>query len=389
MILNTGDPVFDGPGLYIHVPFCLSVCPYCDFAVLIGGAERRATYVDALEQEAGHYCGDDWQFDTVYLGGGTPSSLELSQLQSTLMSLREMLHVRSDAWLYLEANPEDVTPEAAAGWKELGIETISLGVQSFDDRVLAFLGRRHDRKGAILAVETLKEAGFHTVSIDLIYGFDGQDRPVWQNQLETAVALGVDHLSCYQLTFHSGTVFGRRLERGQLHAIDGEDQADLFLATHRHLAEAGYEGYEVCSFSAAPRHRSKHNQKYWRHTPYLGLGPSAHSFSGDRRWWNRAKLRLWGRDLERGIRPVEGEERLSTAQLLLETVMLSLRTSDGLDLREIDKRFGVDLRATDAQWIEELLDQALVVDVGDRLVPTVEGFAVADSMARGFDFGEG
>jgi oxygen-independent coproporphyrinogen-3 oxidase len=372
-------------GLYVHVPFCRHVCPYCDYAVLIAGSPRREAYVRAIGREVERYSDQGWAFDTVYLGGGTPSSLEIEQLAEVLDLLRAAFDLGRDPQVFVEANPEDVSTESVRGWLDLGVDTVSLGVQSLSDEVLDRLGRHHGANQAAAATRTLVEAGFGTVSVDLIYGFEGHDEAEWTSQLQRAVALGPDHLSCYQLTIHRRTVFGRRLARGELSELDGDLQAGLFLRTHEVLADAGFDAYEVSNFAAGSRHRSRHNMKYWRHQPYLGLGPSAHSFRGDRRWWNRRKLRQWDNDLARGLVPVEGDETLTPGDLALEALALGLRSSDGVDLDELRRRWGLDVEAANGELIDDCETAGYLRREGGRLVPTVLGLAVADGLATRFD----
>jgi oxygen-independent coproporphyrinogen-3 oxidase len=372
-------------GLYVHVPFCESVCPYCDFAVLIAGSERRRSYLTALRSEASRCAELGLEFDTVYLGGGTPSSLAPDQLEELLSSLRGRLAIDRDARLYLEANPEDVTAEAVVRWRTLGIGTVSLGVQSFEDDSLRLLGRRHTGRDALRAFDLIGEGGFRTVSIDLMFGIDGQTPSAWRRQLDRAVTLAPDHISCYQLTIHDGTVFGKRRSQGVLRELAEPRQAELFLLTHHVLADAGYEGYEISNFAAGADHRSRHNQKYWDHSPYLGLGPSAHSFDGRRRWWNRRKLRLWQRSLDGGGSPVQGSETLSDDQLALEAVMLGLRTSDGLDLDRLRDRYGADLAADNRDAIERWQATGHLFQEGDTLRPTAIGMAITDTIVRSLE----
>src|SRR5215218_8299567 len=290
------------PGLYLHIPFCSAICPYCDFAVLTGGPERRAQFTDHLIREIGMWSSDLGPFqgmDTVYFGGGTPSALSPEQLGRIIEAAKTYLPVREDAWIFLEANPEDVTPESVLAWRDLGVRTLSLGIQSFDAEALAFLGRRHSPQQARQSVELARGAGFHTVALDLIYGLPGQSAEAWRRTLETAVSLQPDHISCYQLTIHEGTPFGFRLKRGKLAEAPEESQAELFLLTHSFLKDAGWPGYEVSNFARSPEHQSRHNRKYWDHTPYLGVGPSAHSLaaadasSPARRWWNVRDTPQW------------------------------------------------------------------------------------------------
>jgi len=372
-------------GLYLHIPFCSKICPYCDFAVTTGGRRRRAEFVESLIAEASLWGGDPFSFDTVYFGGGTPSALETEDLARIVAALRSSFSLSPEAWVFLEANPEDVTPESLAAWRDLGVRTLSLGIQSFDAGSLAFLGRRHSPEEARRSVLLAREAGFDTVSIDLIYGLPDQDRAGWQRDLDAALALDPDHLSCYQLTIHEGTPFGRMAERGKLAELPEGAQADLFLFTHRYLAEAGLPGYEISNFARSPEHRSRHNQKYWDHTPYLGLGPSAHSFRGTRRWWNERSLRDWQARVERGERPIAGSEELEAGQLTLEELMLGLRTYAGVDLERLRERYGIDLLPRNARFVEQLEREGRVTIQGSRIVPTLSGLAVADSLARGVE----
>ena len=272
-----------GPGLYLHIPFCSAVCPYCDFSVLKAGVPARKRFVEHLAAEvplAAREWSDPRPFDTVYFGGGTPSLLPPEDLERVLGACRSQLALATPApWTFLEANPEDVTPDACAAWRGLGVRTLSLGVQSFSDEALRFLGRRHSATQARAAVETAQAAGFDTVSVDLIFGLPGQTPEAWQRDLATAVVLGPGHLSCYQLTIHPRTRFGVAARRGQLSELSEEEQAVLFELTHRFLADAGYSAYEASNFARSRDHESRHNRKYWDHTPYLGLGPSAHSLA--------------------------------------------------------------------------------------------------------------
>jgi oxygen-independent coproporphyrinogen-3 oxidase len=368
-------------GLYIHIPFCTSICPYCDFAVTIAGEDRRVGYLEALQREI-EIAGDrGFEFDTVYLGGGTPSSLSPDQLEQIVGWVRSRLDLGDHPVWHIEANPEHVTAESASVWRELGFAFVSLGVQSFDDDALALLGRKHDASGARRAIEVLVDARLPTVSVDLVFGLPGQTRAEWRSQLELVLATGARHLSCYQLTLHDGTVFGRRRDRGEFVELDDDTQAELYLVTHEVLEAAGWAGYEVSNFAAAPEFRSAHNQKYWDHSPYIGLGPSAHSFDGRCRWWNRRKVRLWAAAVAGGASPVEGEERLTGDELFVEAVMLGLRTAAGLDLDELAHRFGRRARTLDAPAVDRWVSTGHLVRDETRLRPTPRGMALAEGIA--------
>jgi len=422
------------PGLYLHLPFCSAICPYCDFAVLTGGRQQRARFVDSLLAEIALWraAAASWRtFDTVYFGGGTPSALAPADLARILAAARAALPVAADAWIAFEANPEDVDAESLRRWRDLGVAMLSLGVQSFDAGTLRFLGRRHTPDQARQAVTLALAAGFPSVSIDLIYGADeaagggppgsapvaagdAPDEPGppagatdelaaaapgpparwrpgslarWRRDLEQAVALGPHHLSCYQLTIHEGTPFGFREARGELRQLPDDAQADLFRLTHSFLGRHGYEAYEVSNFARAPEHRSRHNPKYWDHTPYLGLGPSAHSFAGRKRWWNERKLGAWQAKIAAGELPIAGGEELGQRELALEELMLALRTTAGIDLPGFRRRHGIDLAADNRHLIAGLIARGLLAEPHDRLAPTLSGLAVADTLARNFEIG--
>ena len=378
------------PGLYLHIPFCSAICPYCDFAVLTGGTERRRRFVDHLLAEISLWAPDRSRFegiDTIYFGGGTPSALTPDDLARILAATRENLSIQDGAWVSFEANPEDVDAESVRAWQALGVRFLSLGIQSFDAEALKLLGRRHTPEEACRSFETARAAGFDTISIDLIYGLPDQPFEIWRRTLEQAVALAPDHISCYQLTFHEGTPFGFRLAKGQMRELPEESQGEIFLFTHEFLRDHGYPAYEVSNFARSPEHRSRHNQKYWHHVPYLGLGPSAHSFLGNRRWWNERKLGPYEARIAAGERPVAGSEELTGADLALEALMLGLRTVDGIDLGTFRTRYGVDLLQRNEPLVERLVNDGLLRIEGDRLLPTLAGLAVTDSLARDFEAG--
>ena len=376
-------------GLYVHVPFCSTLCPYCDFAVNLATEARRARYVDLLLAEISLRGRPDAAFDTLYFGGGTPSLLPTSGLGQVVGSLSDLGWLAPGCRVFLEANPEDVNQASLAGFHEAGVSTLSLGAQSLDPESLRFLGRGHTKDQAARAIELACQAGFDTVSVDLIYGLPGQTEERLRKDLEAAYAFGPDHFSCYQLTVHDKTLFGRRKKEGRLEEASEAAQSVLFRLTHQVLESAGYEAYEVSNFARSPEHRSRHNQKYWAHAPYLGLGPGAHSFDGRTRAWNERSFFDWERRLRRGEIPVAGSEGLGGEELLLETLMLKLRTREGLDLDDIEKRFGVNLLDLNRALIEKGLEDALLVREGSWIRPTLDGLAVADGLASAFRLSPG
>ncbi len=359
-------------GLYVHVPFCRAKCRYCAFHSVPDQA-RMPEWLRAVRLERDLYKDLFGSFDTVYLGGGTPSLLPEDTLGRLLSGLLEALPVAAGAEITIEANPDHLTPRVLASYRSMGINRISIGLQSLDDRVLRFLGRRHTARRGRVALEQALDAGFGSVSADLIYAVPGLERDEWARSLETVASMGAHHLSCYELTFEEGTPLGREVREGLLVPPGEEEKEALFLRTSRLLRRAGYEHYEVSNF-ALPGHESRHNSKYWRRVPYLGLGPSAHSMLGARRWWNHASIEKYLEDLSLGARPVEGEETLTAEQEAVETLLLGLRTGRGVALESVPE---TSRRKDSVRLLEQ---QGLARLEGGRLVPTRRGFLVADSL---------
>ena len=378
--MDLGEPA----GLYIHVPFCSAICPYCDFAVRTGKPKVRTDFVETLTQEIALWGIWSEPFDSLYLGGGTPSLLEPEQLCRIIDAVREHLPMAEDTRIFLEANPEDVDAERARAWHELGITTLSLGVQSFVASELRWLGRRHDANRAHDSVAICMESGFTTVSVDLIFGLPDQSIQALKHSLDAVSDCKPQHVSCYQLTIHENTPFARRREQGKLIEMDDNTQADLLELVHTELGNAGWLAYEVSNFAVSSEHRSRHNQKYWHHVPYLGLGPSAHSFDGRKRWWNLRELPMYEEQIRKGQQPIEQSESLSDKELALETLMLGLRTTAGVDLNRFRERYRIDLMAHNKSLIAELEVGGFIRNQGTSLVPTVAGLAVADGMAGKF-----
>jgi oxygen-independent coproporphyrinogen-3 oxidase len=369
--------VDDAAGLYVHVPFCLRKCPYCDFASETDLA-LVPDWLRAIKREMGFYRDFGPRFDTLYLGGGTPSLLAADELASLLDALEDHFAFSPDTESTLEANPDDLTPQILRSYRELGINRLSLGVQSFDDRELAFLGRRHDAAQSRRAPAWAREAGFANLGIDLIYGLPGQTIEQWQRNLEAALGFGPEHLSCYQLTLEAGTPLARRQGKGQFQRLSEEAEREFFLFTSRFLEEAGYLHYEISNFARGSENRSRHNRKYWNHTPYLGLGPAAHSFRDGRRWWNHRSLKDYCQTLRAGEAPVAGEEILTPEQTRLEALYLGLRTREGVDLNVL-------LKAQRGKiGLQEMVKAGLAKVRDNRLIPTREGLVVADRLALGF-----
>jgi oxygen-independent coproporphyrinogen-3 oxidase len=358
-------------GLYVHVPFCRTKCIYCDFYSVTRPGEEDA-WLTSLGQEIALYEDRFSRIDSLYIGGGTPTCLDERRMAALFQRLHEHFRFSANTEITVEANPDDLDGPAAAALKSLGVNRLSLGVQSFDDKELAFLRRRHTAAGAQRALEAATGAGFSNIGIDLMYGLPGQTQDTWLATLERALSFNPAHLSCYQLTPAGETPLSRMVGTGRILLPDEEEAADLFLLTSRFLEAHGFTHYEVSNFAASRRLFCRHNQKYWNHTDYLGLGPAAHSFDGTGRWWNYRSLERYCEALKRGMRPVEGEEVLSPEQRELERLYLGLRTKRGISLS--------DLRKGLQPVVRELKRAGLVTIRGGRLCPSRRGYLVADSL---------
>jgi len=320
--------------LYIHVPFCARRCSYCDFAIAVRREAPAAAFRDGVLTEWARWLSDDRlgefpALSTLYLGGGTPSRLpgfELGRLIAGIVSARPLL---PGAEVTLEANPEDVTPEAAAAWRLAGVNRVSLGVQSFDPAVLAWMHRTHIAEQVGPAVGMLRQAGIANLSLDLISGLPSHLARDWSRDLDRALELQPAHLSLYSLTVEASTPLARWVGRGTTTAAPDELQASEFILAHDRLTTAGFTHYEVSNY-ARPGFDAVHNRAYWLRHPYLGLGPSAHSAMGDRRWWNIREWEEWRRAVAEGRWSVAGEEQLDEPTRALEDLYLGLRTDQGV-----------------------------------------------------------
>jgi len=372
-----GGPSGSLPGLYVHVPFCKTKCPYCDFYSITSGTPVES-WLDALAGEAALYRGLFGTFDTLYVGGGTPSLLRESETARLFEILAAVFDFAAGSETTIEANPDDVTSRALANWRELGVNRVSLGVQSFDDDALRFLRRRHDAARAREALSLLREAGFSNIGVDLIYGFEGQSVDLWRRTLERALEHRPEHVSCYQMTIERSTEFGAMLAAGSLAAIDEETQRAFFMETSAILAGRGYVHYEVSNFARGEELLSWHNQKYWSRLPYLGLGPSAHSFRDGKRWWNMRSVEAYCRLLERGESPIDDSETLGDEEVALETLSLGFRTRNGVPLDALRRFPGWE------RTLNTLVEEELVTIANGRAAPTAGGFCVADRLAAAF-----
>jgi len=387
--------------LYVHIPFCVRRCSYCDFSIAVRKHVPGSEYVHAVLREldlvwsspgwvnpgaqprgpeaTGAHTGqprgpDATTLETLYLGGGTPSLLpapDLARLLTSLLDAFRSTPSLDDVEVTLEANPEDVTDAAARTWRSAGVNRVSLGAQSFDDRVLQWMHRSHDAARIGDAVRTLRGAGIENISLDLIFALPEELHRDWERDLDQAISLLPSHISLYGLTVEPRTPLDRWISRGATKLPADERYADEYLLAHRRLTADGYHFYEV-SNAALDGFRSRHNSAYWSGRSYVGLGPAAHSFDGRARRWNLSAWEAYRRAIAEGRSPVESQEVLTDAQREMEAVYLGLRTTEGLDWTDRCRP----LPSVAAQWAE----RGWVEQTGPRLRCTPEGWLRLDEL---------
>lgn len=359
-------------GIYFHIPFCKQICSYCDFYRTAALKELPAVVEKMCEEtkERVNYLTDK-QIRTIYFGGGTPSLLDPQQLKKLLDTTRCLFDCSQVEETTLEANPDDLTEEYLQAVRSLGINRLSIGIQSFNDDCLKLMNRRHTASEAIAAVKRAQQAGFDNITIDLIFGVPGYGGEVLEHSIDQALALGVQHISAYLLTIEERTRFGRMAEKGELKEISDTTAEEEFLLIHKRLTDVGMEHYEVSNY-ALTGYRARHNSHYWDGTPYLGIGPAAHSFDGHSRQWNPASV----------VRYLQGEaperEILGSEEQREEFLMTHLRTADGFSIDEFSRLFGQNATEKLLQALEKFRNEGLVIcSNGDIRIPP-EKFLLSD-----------
>jgi oxygen-independent coproporphyrinogen-3 oxidase len=354
--------------VYVHVPFCARRCSYCDFAIAVRREVPVSRYISALAAELALRVDSRHEIDTLYLGGGTPSLLGASGVERLLDVLRGHFSAAADAEITIEANPEDIAGQALATWRRAGITRVSLGVQSFDSAVLAWMHRIHDAAMARHAARAIADAGFDSWSLDLIFALPHELSRDWSRDLDEALALDPPHISAYGLTVEPRTPLARWVERGVTSDVREEHYEREFLEAHERLSAAGLRHYEVSNYGRAG-HESRHNSAYWREVPYLGFGPSAHSFDRRERRWNAREYQAWTALLAAGTDPVGGSEVLRGDQRSLEHMFLALRTSHGVSVDELPREI-----------VEKWCGQGWAVLDQNRVVLTPAGWLRLDAL---------
>jgi len=386
-----------GMGFYVHVPFCKTKCPYCDFNTYQGIENLIDPFLPALTSEI-----ECWgetlahpAVKSVFFGGGTPSYLPPGYIEKILASIQESFQVAADAEITTEANPGDLDAAACASILSQGVNRLSIGVQSLDNNLLNLLGRRHQASEAIEAFQTARQAGFDNVNLDLMYGLPNQSMEQWQQTLDQLVGLAPEHISLYALTIEEGTPMHRWAEEGKIPEPDSDLAADMYQYARESLATAGYHHYEISNWSL-PDRACDHNLVYWQNGPYLGVGPGAHSHLGDYRFWTvlsprdyNTKASAWAESivqpinelLESALKEVPtlgGWEHISVETACSETMFLGLRLLDGLDLSKASTLTGIDLAKKFQAPIQECIELGLLEQDGNCLKLTKPSYLIAN-----------
>jgi oxygen-independent coproporphyrinogen-3 oxidase len=366
-------------GLYIHIPFCKQACHYCDFHFSTN-LQLMEVMMDSITVELklrkDYLKGE--AVDTVYFGGGTPSLVPAEYLEKILDQIAQLFPGRKQE-VTLEANPDDLNPQALANWKSLGIDRLSLGIQSFQDQILKAYNRAHTSKEATQAIQLARAAGFEKFSIDLIYGYPHTDHQLWKLDLEEALRLDPGHLSAYSLTIEPKTTFGNWTKKGKFSPAEDEFVAQQFEWLQERCDKAGYLQYEISNFSR-PNQAAIHNSNYWKRSPYLGIGPSAHSFDGSSRGFNPSSNASYTKALSAGSLPFV-LEKLTPTESLNEEILTGLRTRWGLDTESLAERYHLDILEIKKGPISKLTELGMIHTLGKTLTLTRKGQLLADSIA--------
>ena len=366
-------------GIYIHIPFCKRRCIYCDFFSTTQ-SEKKPAYVHALCQELNmrkdYLEGED--IETIYLGGGTPSQLTQEELEKIFSTIYNIYKVKENAEITLEANPDDLTPEYVDMLRQLPINRISMGIQTFQEETLKLLHRRHTAKQAIEAFQRCREAGFQNISIDLMYGLPGETLDIWKQDLQQAIALHPEHISAYHLIYEEDTALWKLREQHQVEEADEDLSLTLFTTLIDELTEAGYQHYEISNF-CLPEIHSRHNSSYWTGKKYLGCGPSAHSFNGTSRQWNVASLSAYIDGIHQGTPDFEIEE-LDLYTRYNDFVLTSIRTCWGMPLAQLRNMYGEKLYNYCLRMAKPHLEQGVLEICEETLKLTRKGIFVSDGI---------
>lgn len=366
--------------IYIHIPFCDHKCIYCDFYSIVN-YENVSSYLNALKNEIDFYAlkySEGRKISSIFFGGGTPSFMEPQYISEIIEHVKGKFYVDRNAEITLETNPGTVNTEKLRAFRKIGINRLSIGIQSFNNDELKFLTRIHDSQMAIKTILDAAETGYENISIDLIFNLPKQTKGIWRCNLEQAVQLPIKHISTYSLILERGTILNKMVLDGKVKMQSEDYDADLYEFTIAFLTRHGFDQYEVSNFACDGK-ECVHNNTYWRYKDYLSFGTSAHSFVNGKRWWNYSALNLYNRAIEKIGNAVVGEEVLTQNEMLEEYVMLALR-SKGLDLAELENIFGKDWYPGNKNFIDELRQENFLTSKNDLLSFTPKGYAMCDEI---------
>jgi len=367
---------------YIHIPFCDHKCVYCDFYSIIT-SDNITPFLASLKKEINYYAekhASDRLLTTIYFGGGTPSLMEPEYLEEIIASIKFNFNVSESAEITMETNPGTVDKEKLKKFKEVGINRISVGIQSFQEDELNFLTRVHDGETAINTVIDAADVGFDNISIDLIFNLPGQNKEKWLNNLKQAIKLPIVHLSAYSLILERGTILNKMALDGKVVLEDDDHDADLYECTVKFLTANGFYQYEVSNFTKRG-YECIHNNTYWHYKDYIGFGTSAHSFINGKRWWNYSSLKKYIQEIEKNGHSMANFEQLSQAEMHDEYIMLSLRSS-GLDLVDYRKRFKEDWIVKNNSYFQKLKEKKLILNDNNLVRLSKNGYFICDEILK-------
>ena len=367
-------------GIYVHIPFCAQACYYCDFHFSTS-LKNQERVVYAIKKEISYqkkYLFNQ-EINTIYFGGGTPSILSTKFIQQILEQIKHTFSCVNNLEITLEANPEDISNEKITEWISIGINRVSLGVQSFRDRDLKYMNRVHNKQQSLTSLELLCQSSIQDINVDLIYGFPKLSNYAWQENLQILLSFDVSHISCYSLTVEKNTPLYSFIQKGKYQPMQSQKANTQFLLGRKILINAGYEHYEISNF-AYPGYKSKHNTNYWNKTSYLGLGPSAHSFNGKSRQWNIKNNIIYCQKIEMNHSFYELEE-LTSQNIINEYILTSLRTSQGMNMDFFNNKLStIDLVKLKKE-IKKIEDKGLIYNKNDIIYLTESGMLLADSIS--------
>ena len=370
-------------GIYIHIPYCRKLCSYCDFYhVMSTGDSGECLEAMAIEMDLRKDYLQGENISTIYIGGGTPSLLTVRETGELLNSIMRLFHVESDCEITVEMNPDDIEAQYLSEIRQLGINRLSIGIQSWRDADLKLLNRRHDSAKASRALKDAISAGFENVTIDLIYGIPGMTRKEWAENLDYSFSFDIKHLSAYHLTFEKGTMLWKMREKQAINEIDEDESAALFNILIEKAENAGFIHYEISNFGK-PGYFSRHNSNYWKQVNYLGIGPSAHSFNGYSRQWNVSSVKEYIKSVNSGRTFYEREE-LDTRSRFNEYIMTSLRTMWGIDLEYVEKAFDKESYDYLVNLSGKFKNYGLMKSEGHFLILTNQGKMISDNIISEF-----